>query len=54
MRLILHTFNYMVLTYGYFGLRSWDNDDSSQNEVAILGFFKEVKAIDNSHKMGQC
>ena len=43
-RLILHAFNYMVLTYGYFSLQSWGNDHSSQNELATPGFFKKMKA----------
>ena len=29
---MLHAFNYMVVTYGYFNLQSWDKDHCLQNE----------------------
>ena len=34
-QLILHTFNYTMVTYGYFSLRSSDQDHCPQNELAI-------------------
>ena len=39
--LILHVFNY---TYGNFNLQSWDNYHSTPYEMAILGFFENIKA----------
>ena len=45
----------MVVTYRCFNLRCWDNDHCPQNELAILGFFKKVKAKyrENPHKTGK-
>ena len=34
-RLKLHTFNYTIITYGYFNIRGWDKNYSTQNEMAI-------------------
>ena len=39
-RLKLHEFNYTVITYGYFGLRSWDKDHSAQHEPANPMIYK--------------
>ena len=33
---MLHAFNYTSITYGYFNIRSWDKDQSTQHEMAIL------------------
>ena len=46
-RLMLHTFDYTIITYGYFNIRSWDKDHSTQHEMATLiiaGFFKNTMA----------
>ena len=39
-QLILHTFNYTVVIYGYFSLRSWDKKYCTQDELAILMMHK--------------
>ena len=39
-RLILHVFNYTVVTYEYFNLRSWDKEHCTQDELAILMMHK--------------
>ena len=44
---MLHAFNYTNITYGYFIIRSWDKDQSTQNEMVILiiyRFFKNTMA----------
>ena len=33
-RLKLHAFHYTTITFGYFNLRGWDKDHSTQNEMA--------------------
>ena len=42
-RLILHAFNYTVVTYGYFSLRRWDKNHCTQDELAILMMHKFLK-----------
>ena len=49
-RLILHTFNYMVVTYGYFSLWSWDKDHCTQNELAIVIMYKLLQKIKANQK----
>ena len=39
-RLILHALNYTIITYGYFNIRSWDKDHSTQHEMAILIIYR--------------
>ena len=34
-QLKLQLFNYTIITYGYFYIRRWDKDHSTQNEMAI-------------------
>ena len=59
--LILHTFNYTVVTYQYFSLHSWDKDHSPQIELAILDLYNNninaqasLKLTkENSHKTGK-
>ena len=33
--LILHAFNYTIITCGYFNIQSWDKDYSTQHEMVI-------------------
>ena len=39
-RLILHVFNYTIITYRYFNIQSWDKDHSTQHEMAIPIMFE--------------
>ena len=39
-QLKLHAFNYAIITYGYFDIRGWDKDHSTQNETAIPNIYK--------------
>ena len=34
--LMLHKFNYTIVTYGYFNIRNWNKDHSTQHEMEIL------------------
>ena len=38
--LILHTFNYTAVTYGYFSLQSSDKNHCPQNKLAIPMMYK--------------
>ena len=40
MAINIHTFNYMVVTYGYFSLRSYDKDHCTKDELVILMIHK--------------
>ena len=42
-RLVLHVFNYTIITYGYFNIRSWDKDHSTQYETAILIVYRFLR-----------
>ena len=39
-RLKLQAFNYTIITYGYFNIREWDKDHSTQNETVIPNVYK--------------
>ena len=42
--LLLHVFDHMVTTYGYFNIQSWDKNHSTQHEMAILIMYRYGKA----------
>ena len=42
-RLILHAFNYTVVTYEYFSLRSSDKNHCSHNEIPIPVMYKFLR-----------
>ena len=42
-RLMLHAFNYTIITYEYFDIWSWDKDDSTQHEMAIIMIYRFVQ-----------
>ena len=42
-QLILHVFNYMIITYGYFNIQSWDINHSIQYEMAILIMYRFLR-----------
>ena len=42
-RLMLHAFNYTIITYGYFNIRSWDKNHSTQHEMAILIIYRFLR-----------
>ena len=39
--LILHVFNYMIMTY--FNIQSWDKDHSTQHEMAIPIMYRFIQ-----------
>ena len=34
-QLILHIFNYTIITYGYFNIQSWDKNHATQYEMVV-------------------
>ena len=42
-RLILHVFNYTIITYEYCNVRSWYKDHTTQYETAILIIYKFLR-----------
>ena len=39
-QLMLHAFNYTIITYAYFNIQSWDKDHSTQHDMAILIIYR--------------
>ena len=46
-RLTLQVFNYTIITYRYFNIRSWDKDYSTQHEMVILITYKFLQRNKN-------
>ena len=42
--IIITLFNYMIITYRYLNIRSWDKDHSTQHEMVIPTIYKNMKA----------
>ena len=49
---IIHAFNFMVGTFGYFTSRSWDKDYCTQNELVVLMMCKFCQGLtkENANK----
>ena len=47
-QLKLHEFNYTVITYGYFGIQSWDKDHSAQHQPANPMIYKYLQKTDEN------
>ena len=41
-RLKIHTFNYMIITCGYFGLRRWNKNHRAQDELVNPFIYKFI------------
>ena len=39
----LHVFDYMIITYGYFNIWSWNKDHATQHEMAIPIIYRYIQ-----------